>query len=131
MKRSKSDIVFIIFEILIFAVITAWLAFAIATIVSVGNTEGPNDLYEFAGMLFAGIVFLLLTFYFNVGSFLFSFAFLVMALYFKKVFVQKADKEAEGYGKCLKIKKRNVMHFGLLMAYSVVSVILIYIVGSI
>ncbi len=129
MKRSKSDIVFIIFEILIFAVITAWLVFAIAAIVSAGNTEGPNDQYEFAGMLFAGIVFLLLTFYFNIGSFLFSFAFLVAALYFKKEFVKKADKEAEGYEKCLKIKKRNVMHFGLLMAYSVVSVILIYIVG--
>ncbi len=118
-----------IFEITTFAVITAWLAFAVAVMLNgMGTADGP---YEAAGLAFGLLAFVFVGGYIHLGTFLFSFAFLVAALYFKKEFVKKADKDAEGYEKCLKIKKRNVMHFSLLMAYSVLSVILIYIVMSV
>ncbi len=123
MKRSKSDIVLLVFKIIILALITAYLAYSVLAMATT-DTEAA-----LAGLVF--VIVLAIGIYVNGGAFLLSLAFLIMALCFKKVFLKKADKEAEGYEKCLKIKKRNVLHFGLLMAYAAISEIVIYIVGSI
>ncbi len=123
MKRSKSDIVLAVFKIILLVLITVhWVLFLSWLLTT--DTE----------QTFAGLVHLILLIYsliYSGGAFLFSFAFLVAALYMKKVFVKKADKEAEGYEKCLKIKKGHVLHFSLLMGYAVVSEIAIFIVGNI
>ncbi len=124
MKKSASDIVFLIFKVIILVVITLYLAYCIILMVASVSQETGWEAIGFV-LVFAFGVFV------NGGALILSLVLLAFALVFKGQFIGNTEKETEDYEKCLKIKKRNVRHFAFLAAYAVLSEIIIFAVGSI
>ncbi len=129
MKRSALDIVLMVFRILIFIAITFALIFYLVKMPKLLNAEyeGWEGLGAGIGIAVVFIIFL--------GAILCLFLIALIGLFVsvgnKNYFLKKIDKEQQGYEKCLKIKKNNILHFGLLMAYAVLVLAIFIIVMNI
>ncbi len=122
MKRSKSDILFTVFKLLILLVITLYLAYSILLMATTEQETG----WEALGF----VVLLALGIYVNGGALLLSLLLLAVAAFHKASFRKKTAPEAEGYALGLRRKSRHLVHCGLLCGYAVAAELAIFLVGS-
>ncbi len=123
MKKSASDIVLTVFKILLLVAVTVYLAYCIIGMATTKQETG----WEALGF----VILLVFGFYVNGGALILSTVFLIVSIVSKSSFVKNNEITAEGYEANLKRKKHHILHYLLLMAYTVISEIIIFIVGSI
>ncbi len=123
MKKSKSDIVLLVFKIIILVAVTFYLACSVTDMAMTEQETGWEALGFVVLFVFGFIV--------NGAALAISLIFFIVSLKLKSSLKKNYDGENEGYQKRLKRKNFDILHFGLLMAYAVVAEVVIYVAGMI
>ncbi len=123
MKKSKSDIVLLVFKIIILVAVTFYLACSVTDMAMTEQETGWEALGFVVLFVFGFIV--------NGAALAISLIFFIVSLKLKSSLKKNYDGENEDYQKRLKRKNFDILHFGLLMAYAVVAEVVIYVAGMI